>query len=144
MASVGEVPKLSDEPLVYTFEFSNNRRAIIDHQTWGFIKMWTTRDEPKRFFAVQLVHEAAAEIIEYYSMIIALSKCTNARGRRYSSHACRVDVRLIGFPDHCHLDIPLRDICRLSFAHPTYSESVKQACDYVLGQSTSSEGTYLN
>lgn len=72
VASVGEVPKQSDNTLVYTFEFQYNRRAIIDNQTWGFIKMWTTRDEPKRFLAVQLVHEAAAEIIEYYSMIISL------------------------------------------------------------------------
>ena len=79
VASVGEVPKLSAEALVYTFEFRNNRRAMIDNQTWGFIKMWITRDEPKRFFAVQLVHEAAAEIIEYYSMMIALSKWINVR-----------------------------------------------------------------
>lgn len=74
VASVGEIPKLSENALVYTFEFQYNRRAIIDNQTWGFIKMWITRDEPKRFLAVQLVHEAAAEIIEYYTMIISLSE----------------------------------------------------------------------
>ena len=74
VASIGDVPKLTNDVLIYTFKFQSNRRAIIDNQTWGFIKMWTTCDEPKRFLAVQLVHEAAAEIIEYYSMIIALSK----------------------------------------------------------------------
>jgi len=74
VASVGEVPKFATDVLIYTFKFQSNRRAIIDDQTWGFIKMWTTCEEPKRFLAVQLVHEAAAEIIEYYSMIISLSK----------------------------------------------------------------------
>jgi pyruvate/2-oxoglutarate dehydrogenase complex dihydrolipoamide dehydrogenase (E3) component len=74
VASVGNVPRTVDDALVYIFEFQYNRRAIIDNQIWGFIKMWITRDEPKRFLAVQLVHEAAAEIIEYYSMIIRLSK----------------------------------------------------------------------
>jgi pyruvate/2-oxoglutarate dehydrogenase complex dihydrolipoamide dehydrogenase (E3) component len=77
VASVGEVPKLTNDILIYTFKFQSNRKAIIDNQTWGFIKMWTTREEPKRFIAVQLVHEAAAEIIEYYSMIISLSKAIN-------------------------------------------------------------------
>jgi pyruvate/2-oxoglutarate dehydrogenase complex dihydrolipoamide dehydrogenase (E3) component len=77
VASVGEVPKFTDDVLSYTFEFKSNRRAITDNQTWGFIKMWTTREEPKRFLAVQLVHEAAAEIIEYYNMIITLSKRFN-------------------------------------------------------------------
>jgi hypothetical protein len=43
-----------------------------------------------------------------------------------------------------HLDIPLRDVCQLPFAHPTYTESVKEACEYVLGQSMNYEGTYLN
>ncbi|CAF1187754.1 unnamed protein product [Rotaria sordida] len=113
VASVGEVPKLTDDVLIYTFKFQSNQRAIIDNQTWGFIKMWTTREEPKKFLAVQLVHEAAAEIIEYYSMIISLN-------------------------------IPLREICLLPFAHPTYTESVKEACEYVLGQSMNYEGTYLN
>ena len=79
VASVGTVPKFADEALVYLFEFKENRRAIIDRQTWGFIKMWTTREEPKRFIAVQLVHEAAAEIIEYYSMIISMSTFENER-----------------------------------------------------------------
>ncbi|CAF1222664.1 unnamed protein product [Adineta steineri] len=74
VASVGEIPKLTNDVLIYIFKFQSNRRAIIDNQTWGFIKMWTTCDEPKRFLAVQLVHEFAAEIIEYYSMIISLSK----------------------------------------------------------------------
>ncbi|CAF1118101.1 unnamed protein product [Rotaria sp. Silwood1] len=113
VASAGEVPKLIDNVLIYTFKFQSNRRAIIDDQTWGFIKMWTTREEPKKFLAVQLIHEAAAEIIEYYSMIMSLN-------------------------------IPLREVCLLPFAHPTYTESVKEACEYVLGQSMSYEGTYLN
>ncbi|CAF1381922.1 unnamed protein product [Adineta steineri] len=113
VASVGEIPKLTNDVLIYIFKFQSNRRAIIDNQTWGFIKMWTTCDEPKRFLAVQLVHEFAAEIIEYYSMIISLN-------------------------------IPLRDVCLLPFAHPTYTESVKEACEYVLGQSMNYEGTYSN
>ena len=74
VASVGEVPKSADDALIYTYKFHSNRRAIIDDQTWGFIKMWTTGHEPKRFIAVQLVHEAAAELIEYYSMMIALGE----------------------------------------------------------------------
>ena len=74
VASVGEIPKSLNDVLIYTYKFHANRRAIIDNQIWGFIKMWITSNEPKRFLAVQLVHEAAAEIIEYYSMIISLSK----------------------------------------------------------------------
>ena len=74
VASVGEIPKSADNVLIYMYKFHTDRRAIIDSQTWGFVKMWTTSDEPKRFLAVQLAHEAAAEIIEYYSMIISLSK----------------------------------------------------------------------
>lgn len=79
VASVGEVPKSADEALVFTYKLHANRRAIIDDQTWGFVKMWTTTDEPKRFIAVQLVHEAAAEIIEYYSMMIALGERLQAQ-----------------------------------------------------------------
>ena len=74
VAGVGEVPKFTNHVLTSTFKFQSNRRAIVDDQTWGFIKMWIRREEPRKILAVQLVHEAAAEIIEYYSMIISLSK----------------------------------------------------------------------
>ncbi|CAF0822450.1 unnamed protein product [Adineta ricciae] len=104
VASVGKIPKSTDNVLIYMYKFHTDRRAIIDSQTWGFVKMWTTSDEPKRFLAVQLAHEAAAEIIQYYSMIISLN-------------------------------LSIRDVCFLSFAHPTYTESIKEACEYVLGQS---------
>ncbi|CAF2319864.1 unnamed protein product [Rotaria sp. Silwood2] len=139
VASAGEVPKLTDDVLIYTFKFQSNRRAIIDDQTWGFIKMWTTREEPKKFLAVQLVHEAAAEIIEYYSMIISLSKQLS-KSNKNSSLLFFIVKSIFSL----HSDIPLREVCRLPFAHPTYTESVKEACEYVLDQSMSYEGTYLN
>ncbi|CAF0823057.1 unnamed protein product [Didymodactylos carnosus] len=113
VAGVGSVPEFEDDCLVFTFDFKSNRRAIIDGQLWGFVKMWVSKDEPKKLFAVQLVHESAAEIIEYYGMIISLN-------------------------------LSLHDVCLLPFAHPTYSESVKQACEYVLGRSIEYEGAYLN
>jgi pyruvate/2-oxoglutarate dehydrogenase complex dihydrolipoamide dehydrogenase (E3) component len=131
VASVGEMPQSSSDVLIFTFSFQCNRRAIIEDQTWGFVKLWTTRNEPKRIIAVQLVHEAASELIEYYNIIMALSELHTVS----DSFSNRVVIIR---------DIPLTEVCLLSFAHPTYAESVKQTCEYVLGQSMTYEGTYLN
>ena len=43
-----------------------------------------------------------------------------------------------------HVDLSLREVCLLPFAHPTYTESVKEACEYAVGQSLTYEGTYMN
>lgn len=137
VAGVGQIPKSDSNYLVYKFDFKYNKRAIVDMQTWGFIKLWTTvNQESKELLAVQLVHESAAELIEYYNMMIQLRMFNCGKSTLNPEKTCENSILTVG--------IPLKDVSQLHFVHPTYAESVKEVCDYILGQSTIYHGTYVN
>ncbi len=69
ISSVGTVPEDLAGIKVVKFPFTTNLRAMIEEHDKGFVKMWI-KEDLKSIVAVQIVHENAGELIQYYADII--------------------------------------------------------------------------
>ena len=69
ISSVGNVPDDLTNIEVISYPFTTNLKAMIEEHDKGFVKMWLEKDS-KNLLAVQIIHDNAGELIQYYADII--------------------------------------------------------------------------